>query len=394
MMTHKQRMLAVIKGQTPDRLPWVPRLDLWYNARNSNPSFPAEYKDSSLMEIVNDLDVGYHAVIPHYLDIRDQSDTIDRGLGIYRLKGFAYKAKLTNVERIVERSGDQKRVTYKTPVGSVSTTELYTEDMKKAGVSLTHISEYAIKELKDYDVIGYIFDNIKVTPDYDNYRAYQEFVGDNGIAVAYFGQSASPMHHIMKELMPLDKFFYAMYDHSIEVAGLIEKMTLFFDKCFNILADSPAEVILSGANYHSAVTNPPFFKDHILPWLKKFARILHDKNKYLLTHCDGENDGLLDLYLESEFDIADSICPYPMTKLTISDVLKKFDNKITAFGGVPSVILLKDSMSDGDFDEYMKKFLDDISGHRVILGISDTTPANADFDRLLKITELIDKYWK
>jgi len=31
-MTHKQRILAACRGETPEKIPWVPRLDLWYNA--------------------------------------------------------------------------------------------------------------------------------------------------------------------------------------------------------------------------------------------------------------------------------------------------------------------------------------------------------------------------
>ena len=33
--------------------------------------------------------------------------------------------------------------------------------------------------------------------------------------------------------------------------------------------------------------------------------------EYLLTHTDGENQGLLQHYVASNFDIADSVCPAP-----------------------------------------------------------------------------------
>lgn len=32
MMTHKERVLMAITGEMPDRIPIVPRLDLWYGA--------------------------------------------------------------------------------------------------------------------------------------------------------------------------------------------------------------------------------------------------------------------------------------------------------------------------------------------------------------------------
>ena len=35
-MTNKERMMAAIRGEAVDRIPWVPRLDLWWlnDARN------------------------------------------------------------------------------------------------------------------------------------------------------------------------------------------------------------------------------------------------------------------------------------------------------------------------------------------------------------------------
>ena len=69
-----------------------------------------------------------------------------------------------------------------------------------------------------------------------------------------------------------------------------------------------ADVLLLGANYDTGVTPPPFFAEHIMPWLKKLAGMLHSKDKFLLTHTDGENTGLLDYYLKSEIDR----CPIKM----------------------------------------------------------------------------------
>ena len=118
--------------------------------------------------------------------------------------------------------------------------------------------------------------------------------------------------------------------------------------------------------------------------------MLHLTGKFLLTHTDGENTGLLDCYLESEIDVADSICPVPMTKLTFKEVREHFCFRITIMGGIPSVCLLKDSMPDGKFEAYLDSFFSDLgAGDHLILGISDTTPPAADFDRIKNIGERV-----
>jgi hypothetical protein len=234
---------------------------------------------------------------------------------------------------------------------------------------------------------------MKILPDYDNYLEFWKKVGDKGIAVAFANESASPMHHILKEFMDPSFFYLEMYDHPGEMRQLCEDMEPYFDQIFNVLADSPAEVVFSGANFDEMITYPPFFKEHIMPYLQKLAGMLHPKGKLLLCHCDGENKGLLDLLPETGMDIADSFCPQPMTKVTVSEAKKAFRGKVTIFGGIPAVVFLEDCMSDEEFERFMRGLFQEIApGDRFILGISDTTPPDAKFDRVLRVTEMVQEW--
>ncbi len=395
-MTHKERMLRAARGERPDRLPWVPRIDLWHNSNSMRGTLPPPFKqDATLDEVADYIGGAYHKSVPEFLKIRSPDDTIDRGLGVYRLWGMAYRPELVGVDREVRKEGDATFVTYHTPVGSVSYKTLYTAEMKRAGASITWISEPVIKEPKDYKVVGYIFKNIKIRPDYDNYREFQKRVGDKGYVPAFNNIASGPMHHIMKEFLDATRFFLELYDHPEELRQLCEDMEPYYDRVGRVLADSPAEVIFGGGNYDEMITYPPFFRDHILPYLQKLADLLHSKGKLLQTHCDGENKGLLDLLAESGIDVAEAVCPQPMTKVTITDVKKAFKGKITIFGGIPSVTLLEESMPDGEFEKFMKDLFKEIApGDRFILGISDTTPPDAKFERLLRITEMVEEWGK
>jgi hypothetical protein len=391
MMTDKERMLKAARGEWADRLPWVPRIDLWYNANSLQGTLPAKYgKAATLDEIADDIGGGYHKIVPEFLNIRSPEDNIDRGLGVYRLRGMAYRPELVGVDREVRKEGDTTTVAYHTPVGSVSCKILYNEEMERAGASITWITEHVIKEPRDYRTVGYIFKNMKILPDYDNYREFQDQIGDRGYAAVFANLSSSPMHHIMKEFLDTTEFYLELYDHPQELRQLCEDMEPYYDQIFRVLADSPAEVIFSGGNYDETITYPPFFRDHIMPHLQKLADMLHPRGKLLQTHCDGENQRLLDLLVESGMDIAEAVCPQPMTKVSITDVKKAFKGKVTIFGGVPSVALLEESMPDDQFERFMKNLFREIApGHRFILGVSDTTPPNAKFDRLLRITDMV-----
>ena len=392
-MTHKQRMLSAINGSPAGGVPWAPRLDLWYRANKLGGTLPSKYRNASLEEILDDTGMGLHAVIPNFRDLRGPEDDIDRALGIYNLSTMPYQTVFENVERVFKIEGDRTFVEYKTPLGSINTTVLYNDEMRKAGISITHIEQYAFKSVEDYAPLMYLFENANAVPNYDGYDEFSGSVGDRGIAVAYASLAASPMHLIQRELMPLELFFYEMNDHPDELNELARKIDLYWNRMLNTVSRSSAEVVLLGANYDASITHPPFFKEHIMPGLKSFSEQLHAKGKYLLTHTDGENSGLLQYYLDSEIDIADSICPDPMTKLSLKEVRDFFEGKITIMGGVPSVSLLKYSMSDNEFDAFIGKFFEETGpGDHLILGISDTTPPAAEFDRILKIGELIEQF--
>ena len=393
-MNHKERMLKAARGEWADQLPWAPRIDLWHNSNSMKETLPLRYaKEATLDEVADDIGGGYHKVIPEFLNVRSLEDNIDRGIGVFRLWGMAYRPEFVGVDREVKQEGDSTCVIYHTPVGSVSCTTRYTEEMKLGGVSTPWISEHVIKEPKDYKVVGYIFNNMKILPDYDNYLEFWKKVGDKGIAVAFANESASPMHHILKEFMDPSFFYLEMYDHPDEMRQLCEDMEPYFDQIFNVLVDSPAEVVFSGANFDEMITYPPFFKEHIMPYLQKLAGMLHPKGKLLLCHCDGENKGLLDLLPETGMDIADSFCPQPMTKITVSEAKKAFRGKVTIFGGIPAVVFLEDCMSDGEFERFMRGLFQEIApGDRFILGISDTMPPDAKFDRVLRVTEMVQEW--
>jgi uroporphyrinogen-III decarboxylase len=392
-MTHKERMLRAARGEWADRLPFAPRLDLWYNAQASRGTLPPRYRNLSTREIADDLGVGYHAVNPEFRRVRSVDDRTDRPLGLYSLWGYPYRVILTDVDRIVRTEGDFIHVEYRTPVGSVSSTVSYTAEMRESGASVAWIDEPVIKTVADYRVVGHIFRHARLTPDYDSYRAYQARVGDRGFAVCFGSGAASPVHHIMKDLMNHTEFYYHLADHPKELQELAEDMTPFYVRMVEILADSPAEVVMVGGNFDDTITYPPLFEAHILPWMQRWAEMLHAKGKLYETHCDGENDGLLELLAESGMDVAESVCGPPMVAVSMDRMRAAFGGRITIFGGVPSVALLEDSMSEEEFERYMAALFRELApGDRHILGVSDMVPPDAKWERLVRMAEMVEAW--
>jgi hypothetical protein len=196
----------------------------------------------------------------------------------------------------------------------------------------------------------------------------------------------------MKELMPTEQFFYALSDWPEEVARLAQQIEPAFVRIRQIALELPAEVVYLGANYDDGITHPPFYRKYFLPHLRSYADELHARGKYLMTHTDGENRRLLPAYLETGFDVADSVCPFPMTRCRIEELRVAFKGHITIWGGIPSILLCRHSASQAEFRTFVDALVEQCrGGTRFVLGVSDMVTADAEWDRVVYIGEAVRK---
>ena len=77
-----------------------------------------------------------------------------------------------------------------------------------------------------------------------------------------------------------------------------------------------------------------------------------------------------------------------MTHMTLDEILTAFKDRITIWGGIPSVLLCPDSVSDAQF----RRWIDDLFARyshqsRFVLGVSDMVTADASWDRLAYVTK-------
>ena len=167
-------------------------------------------------------------------------------------------------------------------------------------------------------------------------------------------------------------------------------MEPYYESMKQIAAETSAEVVLLGGNYDDSVTPPRFFEKYILPPLREYAEALHARGKYLMTHTDGENRRLMPLYRQAGFDIADSLCPAPMTRMTLDEIRAALGDRVTIWGGIPSVLLCEDSASEEHFRTWIDALVERY-GHQshFVLGVSDMVTADVSWERLAYVTEKI-----
>ncbi|MFT5090177.1 MAG: hypothetical protein ACI8PG_004554 [Planctomycetota bacterium] len=387
-MSHRDHMLAAIRGEETNSIPWAPRLDLWYIARRARGDLPPELEGLDTPALADYFGVACHSVRADYTRARPREDLILRGFGLDNHPDYPFRTELRGLPCTFEHDDENARTTIETRSGPVHTHLHQTSAMSRDGISLPFFRHHALESIDRIEAVAEVFDHIEVVPMPESYRVFKTHVGERGIAVSSGPIAASPMHLILHELAAMDQFFYHYADHLAKLEALCEHIEPYFEAVLDALVASEAEVVLWGGNYDQDLTWPPFFARYIRPWLQRAAERLHAAGKFLLTHTDGENKDLLSLYPDCHFDIAESVCPQPMTQCTLAEVRKGMGENVTVWGGIPSVALLTDAMDDAAFTAYIDEIFAEIGDRsRLILGVSDNVPPDADMERLRYIGE-------
>lgn len=393
MTNFRNKMLSVIRGEEPGGLVFVPRLDIWYNFNKAHNSLPEGFDNLSLRELTEKLGVGFHSVVPDFIRSAPVESIHHRGLGFYNNPDFPYKLDFSEIDYHAIQTGSELKVTYHTFYGDISTICNYGNDLFISGNTIPEMIEHAVKKHDDYKALEEIFSRIKIIPSPENYSHYKERIGNSGIAVAFASLACGPMQHIMRDLIKYEDFCLDLYDDPSLFDGLIEKLSSIYDQILDYSVAANADVILFGANYDEMITWAPFFDVYVNPWLNKAYNKIHSAGKFLLTHTDGENEGLLSSFEKCSFDIADSICPAPMTKVSIQQYRKFFGKRTTIWGGIPSNMVLRNCTSDDEFKNFVDELINTCKPYdHLILSIADTTPPDADFDRIIYLAEKCNKF--
>ena len=367
MMTNRERLIAILERRSPDRIPWIPRLEIWHQAHIARNSLPKQYQGLSLREIESDLNIGTPA-----------------------RQGSVYRVEYHNVDISREINGMETITTYKTPVGSVNTTHRYSETLALGGVASPLLVSHMIKDVDDYDVVEYIFSHATVHPTYEAYAAYDIEIGSDGLPMTAIGPD--PMYRILQVLIGFNNAFYHLYDDRAKVMHLYDVINEFTEKIQQVALDSPAVLIQHGEHFDAKMTPPNIYSEYMLPYFQTFFEKLHAAGKYVTCHADADTSNLLELIIESGFDMAECFVTAPMVPLTLSEARKVLGEKVIIWGGIPSVILC-DPITNESFESFMMNLLRTIApGDAFILGVADNVMAEAKLERIQYISQLVEEY--
>ena len=366
MTTNRERLLDIMAGRSPDRVPWIPRLKLWYDAHVRHGTLPAKYQGLSMHEIETDLRLGAPA--------RD---------------GAIFRTELRDVE--VRKSADRGSVIteYITPHGSVSTAHRRSDTLDEAGIQGREMG-FLIQGPDDYGPVEYLIEHTEIIPTYDEYEAYEREIGEDGVPLVAIGQD--PMSRFLLELAGYNTAYYHLRDYPRLVKHLLGALTEQAQVIQDVTLESPAKLILHGAHFQTQFTPPKLFEEYMLPYFQPLAQRMHERGKLLACHADADTSRILGLIKAAGFDMAECFVTAPMVPMTLDRARAILGTDVIIWGGIPSVLLC-DPVTDAEFDAYMLRLFRTIApGDAFILGVADNVMPEAKIERVARVTEMVEAY--
>ena len=366
-MTNRERILAVLDRKSPDRIPWIARLDLWYHARMAEGNMPARFRGMSVLDVGRTLRTGNPA--------RD---------------GRVFTVRYEDMEVRAERAPGVLRQRFITPHGEVTFGRILSE--KVSGTTDQGLPlEHPIHSVDDYKVLEHIAEHTFYDPCYDEYLKYEAAVGDEGYPMVSCGDV--PFHYFLLHLAGYNQAYFEMVDHAEAFEHLMALMEqVERERLWPVVADSPARLILHGVHFDSQMTPPHMFRKYMTPYYRDFSALLHSRGKSLTWHADDDSQDILAEVKDAGFDMSECFCTAPMVEVTLEEARAAWGTDVTIFGGVPSIIL-EPGFPEAEFEAYMRNLFRVIApGGAFILGVADNVMPTSLIGRVERVSELVEQH--
>ena len=366
-MTPRDRILAVYEGRTPDVVPFMLDLSHWFYHKNRMPWDLSHAYEEPECELID-----YHKA---------------KGVGFYMPNLAAlYSVRHTNgVMAKVEKDSDEITWRYDTPLGSIERTREWHEQTYSWA-----ISSWGVKTEHDLKVLGCAMSSMEFAPRWDRYQAWADYVGDCGVVYMPAGYSA--MGQLLHYWMGVEGAMYAIYDWTETMHDVVDQINQRNLDLIDLLAASPAEVIIMGDNFSSDIQPPGFFDEWSKPYYAEAIRRLHAAGKYVAIHIDGKLRGALRMIRDAGADCADAVTPVPMGDLTPEECRAEAGHHFILSGGVSPNLWLPNVSAD-DFKAAVIRWLELRKlSPRLIANAGDQVPPGAVEDRIEIMRDLVETH--
>jgi len=359
-MTSRQRLLAALHGQPPDRLPWAPEFNI-------------VFCDRILQEIPGPEPAPESVYIEACRRMRAEC----------LLRVDAVEITYPDVEITHTREGDEVVHTYRIGERTLVSRARIMHDI---GEEMEH--EHLVKTAEDVLAYRDMYQEAVYTPRYDYVRQRIADMGDSGL-ITIFGPPTPLLDLIMFQIR-LPNIYYLMEDHPREMEELLDTMHRRNCEYYELAASGPGEVVRSFEDTSTTLVSPDLYRRWCLRQLQDYRDICRAHGKLFVPHMCGLLKGLLPELAETDVDGIEAITPPPLGDCPIGLAREKLGPDITLIGGIDPTQFVGATP-----DKTREMILDIVSqigdGRHTVLG-HEEIHIKADFESVCVIPDLLDEH--
>jgi hypothetical protein len=358
-MNIRERVLTVLRGGIPDRVPWLADFDYWAQSLERRGLRPDGFRRS-----------------PEYLDWHRELNT-----GFY-LQGY-WPFRIVPDGTVTIEEGQDGDIRYRrviTPVGSLEEQWLF---LHTSYSEAPH--KHFVEDVSDLKALRYWHEHIRYEPDYERAQWVKDHVGDQGVTLCYAPRS--PFMQMVAEYAGIVNIVNIWYAAPGEFTETLNIMRRAHDQAAEIALASPAECLMIPENLSAEMVGRRFFENYLRDYETYWNTRIREAGKFSFVHMDGTLRGLIGPVASTGFRVIESFTPAPVGNVDVTEVRAMVEPDTVLWGGMPGAYF-SPVVSDEEFEAHLNRVLDVMTTHPgFVLACADQVPPDGLAERVLRVAE-------
>lgn len=356
--------LEVVNGEANGKIIWQPRILCWYDDKKfAGQALPKPYTDMTLPEIY--MELGCSNRIYDYNGcfkcVEDSS-----------IKRYTRKLSELTTEHVAE-----------TPVGTINT-------ILRANTSNNgqYPEKWWVESEEDLKVIKYIVEHQEWEWNQEHFDNTYKMWGNLGAPTMFMPRVN--IQHLYLDIMGAEEAIYSLMDYPEAVEEYFESLEKNHERLIKVINESPLKIINFGDNLHCAMLPPEYFEKYIIPTYQRRCKLLHEGNKFICSHWDGDTKGILKYAKDCGLDGIEAITPFPQGDVTLEEVKEALGDDIWLIDGI-AALLFNESYPEEELIKQVNQCIE-LFAPKLILGISDELSSIGNIERVRLVRKIVDDY--
>ncbi len=320
-MTGRERLLAAIRHEEPDRVPISPRYAVW---------FKVTYGDQPLERHLE--------LLPHLDVMHILGDGQPNYICSYPER---YELPEVTVEQAWRDDGDCRIVerVFHTPAGEIGDITRVPPAGREYGASPNPVKiEHLVKSPDDLGALRYLLPPLRT--DFDFYHAVERTIGDRGLALVCV---RSALDHQAGDARGMENL---MVDYYIDRPFFDAVVGLFHERSMAVTraALEAGVKAIFGSWYYNSLSSgwsPAIFEEVFVPQIRAHVELTHSYGALYDYYDDGKLAGSMEMIADCGVDVLETCTPPPVGDFDLAHAKATIGHKTCLKGYVDLLYVMK-----------------------------------------------------